>query len=161
MLGRLGLELLGRSQIWHESQVYAGQILLRHFPLELPYGLKEWLGLHVADGAADFSNDDVELAGLAEKQHPSLDFISDVGNDLDRLAEICALALPGYDGMVNFSGSDIVCLGHMNAQESLVMSEVEVCLRTVIRNVALAVLVGIQCTRVYVDVGVKFLDSDS
>ena len=49
----------------------------------------------------------------------------------------------------------------MNAQEPLVMSEVEVCLRTVIRNVALAVLIGIQCTRVYVDVGVKFLDGDS
>ena len=84
-----------------------------------------------------------------------------MGNDLDRLSEICALALPGNDGMVNLSGGDIVGLGHMNAQEPLVMSEVEVCLRTVIRNVALAVLIGIQCTRVYVDVGVKFLDGDS
>ena len=40
------------------------------------------------------------------------------------------------------------------------MSQVEVGLKTVVRHVALAVLVGVQGARVDVDVGVEFLNSD-
>ena len=56
--------------------------------------------------------------------------------------------------------SDGVVTRGTYASESLVMPQVEVCLHTVYRNVALPVLVGVERARVDVDVRVKLLDGN-
>ena len=82
-------------------------------------------------------------------------------DNLYGLAEISTFTFLVYDCEIYFSGSDVIGLCHMNTQEPLIMSEVQVRLCTVIRHIALAMLVRVQCSRVNVDVGIKFLNGYS
>ena len=160
MLGRLGLQFLGGPQVRHQRQVDAHQVLFGHLPLELPDRLDEGLRLHVAHRAADFRHDHVVLPGLAEEQHPAFDLVRDVGDDLDRLAQVGALAFPVDDRPVDLARRDVVRLRHVDAQEPFVVPEIQVGLGAVLRHIALAVLVRIQRSGVDVDVGIEFLDGD-
>ena len=77
---------------------------------------------------------------------------------LDGLAQIGSLTLLGYHGIVYLSGGYIVGLGCVDTQKTLVVSQVKVGLGAVVGNIALSVLVGIERSGVYVDVGVELLD---
>ena len=79
-------------------------------------------------------------------------------DNLHGLSEIRPLTLLADDGVVNLAGGDVVRLRGVDAEESLVVSEVKVCLCTVLSDIALAVLVRIERARVDVDVRVEFLD---
>ena len=79
---------------------------------------------------------------------------------LDGLAQVVALALAVDDSLVYAAGGDAVVACGVDTREALVVTEVKVGLKTVVRDVALAVLVGVQGARVDVDVGVEFLNSD-
>ncbi len=160
VLGRLGLELLGGLEIRHEGEVYRNAVFLREFPLKLTHGLNERMRLHVSDRSADFGDDDIVVAGLREQHHPALDFVRDVRDNLHCLAQIRALAFLAYHGVVNLARGDIVRLGSIDSEKALVVPEVEVCLRAVLSDIALAVLVRVERARVDVDVGVEFLDCD-
>ena len=80
---------------------------------------------------------------------------------LDGFAQVGAFAFAGDDGVVYPSRGYVVGLGGMHAQETLVVSQVQVCFRSVFRDVALSVLVRVEGSGVYIDVGVEFLDGDS
>ena len=82
-------------------------------------------------------------------------------DNLDGLSKICALALLIDYSEINLSGGNIIRLRHMDAKESLIMSQIQVCLSTIISHIALAMLVWVKCARVNVDVRVEFLDCDS
>ena len=92
MLGRLGLELLRCREIRHQRKVYADEVLFRHLPLELAYGLDKWLALHISHRTADLSDYHIVLAGAAEQKHTALDFVGDMRHNLDRFAEVGAFA---------------------------------------------------------------------
>ena len=139
----------------------ADEVLLRHLPLELAYGLDERLALHVTHSAADLGDDHVVLSAAAEQQHAALDFVGDVGHYLHGLAEVRPLALLGDDGVVDFAGGDVVRLGGVDVQETLVVPEVQVGLGSVLGDIALTVLVRIERTGVDVDVRVELLDGYS
>lgn len=79
-------------------------------------------------------------------------------NYLYRLAEIVAAALLVDYRLVDASGSDIVRTCCVDVGETLVMSKVKIRLMAVDGHIAFPVLIGIECTRVDVDVGVEFLD---
>ena len=157
MLRRFGLEFLRGAQIRHQSQMNGHAVLLRKLPLKLADGFHERLGLHVSHRTADFSDDDIVLPCLSEKQHSSLDFVGDMRDDLHGLAQIRAFTLLVYDSIVYLAGSDIVRLRSMHAEKTLVMSEIQVCLGSVVRHVALPVLIRIQRTRVHIYIRVEFL----
>lgn len=93
-------------------------------------------------------------------QHPPLDLVRDVGHHLNGLAQIVAMALAVYDRLIDASCRNTVVAGGADARKPLVVPQVEVGLETVLRHVALAVLVGVQRAWVYVDVGVELLDGD-
>ena len=139
--------------------MYAQEVFLGQFPLELTHGFYEGLRLHVTHGAADLGDYHVEIAGLAEEQHPALDFVGDMGDYLHRLAKICAFALFGKDGVVYLAGGDVVRLRHEHTKEAFVVAKVQVGLRSILRHVAFSVFIRIQRSGVDVDVGVEFLDS--
>ena len=66
---------------------------------DLAGGFEERLGLDVADGAADFGDDDVGgVLALGGQAHAALDLIGDVRDDLDGVAEVFAAAFLGDDG---------------------------------------------------------------
>ena len=79
-------------------------------------------------------------------------------DNLDGLSKICALALLADDGVVDFSCSDVVRLGGVDPEESLVVSQVKVGLGTVFSDITLAVLVWVERTRINIDIRVEFLD---
>ena len=54
--------------------------------------LEERLALDVADGAADFDDDDVGAGLAADGADALLDLVGDVGDRLDRAAEVVAAA---------------------------------------------------------------------
>ena len=130
------------------------------FPFELSDGFKEGRAFDVADGAADFGDDEVVLARFAEVLHALLNFVGDVGHDLNGFAEVVAAALLVDDGLVDAARGHAVFAGGLYAREAFVVAEVEVGLHTVDGDIALAVLVWIECSRIDVDVRVKLLDGD-
>ena len=77
---------------------------------------------------------------------------------LDRLAQVVAVALTVDDGLVDAPCRYRVVSCCVYACKALVVSQVQIGLETILRHVALAVLVGVQRTWVDVDVGVKLLD---
>ena len=110
------------------------------FERELADGFEERQPLDVAGGAADFGDDDVGLGLLGEDVNAVLDFVGDVRNDLDGLAEIIALALVVEHGLINLAAGEVVEAGQLDVGEPLVMAEVEVGLRAVVEHIDLAVL---------------------
>jgi len=68
------------------------RILMTHLQDELTDRLEEWQSLDVTGGTAYFRDQDVSITGLLKAANTSFNLIGDVGNDLDRLAEIVAAA---------------------------------------------------------------------
>src|SRR5262249_21087708 len=85
VLGGLGLQLACGLQIRDERQVDVKAIGFADIQGKLPNGLKVGHAFDVADGAPDFSNDDVHVVG-SEFVNRGLDLVGDVWNDLDGLA---------------------------------------------------------------------------
>ena len=158
VLGGLGLQLAGGGQVGDVGQVDHDGVAAQ-FPLQLADALQVGQGLDVAHGAANLGDDEVELVFVAQLLDVALDFIRDVRDDLDGLAQVVAAAFLVDDALVDAAGGDVVGLGGLYAQEAFVVSQVQVGLVAVHGDVALAVLVGVQRARVDVDVRVEFLDS--
>ena len=77
----------GNQREVHEHGIFAAQLLAH-----LADGFEERQRFDVADGAADFDDRDIGAVG-GHFAHGVLDFVGDVGNDLDGLAEVVAAAL--------------------------------------------------------------------
>ena len=160
MLGRLGLELFGRTQIRHESQVYHQTVLIRQFPLKLTHGLDERQGLDISDSTAYLGDDHIILSALTQQQHPAFDLIGYMWDYLNGLAQIGTLSLLIYDSTVNLACSDIVRTGCIDVEKSLVVTKIQVCLRPILRHEALSVLIRVKCTRIHVEIWIEFLNGD-
>ena len=165
VLGGLGLELAGGLEVGHEREVDEAGVLGAGLEAELARGLEERQALDVARDAADLAQDDVRrglvavrLAGRADR---GLDLVRHVRHDLDRPAEVAAGALAGEDGRVDAAGGEVARLRAGDAGEALVVAEVEVRLRAVVRHEHLAVLVGRHRAGVDIEVGVELLHEDA
>ena len=152
----LGLELLGRADVGHIGQVHADAAATQ-LPTQLADGLDKRQRLDVAYCTANLGDDKVILARGTQQLHVALNLIGDVRDNLDRLAQIIATALLVDDALIDASGGDVIGAGGLDVGETLVVSQIQVGLVTVNRHVALTVLIGVQRTRVNVDVGVKLL----
>ncbi len=85
MLSRLGFELCGSLQIGHQRQMDKQAVLFSGFHRKLANGFKERQALDIADRTADLGDYHVDIA-LAQLANDALDFVGDMGNDLDGLA---------------------------------------------------------------------------
>ena len=160
MLRRLGLQFASGSDKGDIGEVDADSILLQ-FPSELAYGLKEWQALYVADGTTDFSDDEVILARVAQCPHVAFDFVGDMRDDLDGAAEVSATAFTLHDVLVDAASGDVVGACGLDASEAFVVSEVKVSLLSVYGDIALTMLIRIECAGVDVDIWVILLDGDA
>src|SRR5207247_8695093 len=91
--------------------------------------------------------------GLGQRADGGLDLVRHVGDHLGGAAEVVAAALLGDHRAVDLAGGDVRGLGGDAVGESLVVPQVEVGLRAVLRDVDLAVLVGAHGAGVHVGVG--------
>ena len=79
---------------------------------------------------------------------------------LDGLAQIVAPPLTLDDAQIDAPCGHTVVTGGLNAGKPLVMAQVEVGLHAVGCHVALTMLIGVQCSRVDVDVRVELLNGN-
>jgi hypothetical protein len=126
---------------------------------QLADGFEERQALDVADGAADL--DDHDLRGARGAPDRRLDLVGDVGNHLDRAAEVIPAALLLDDREVHLAGGDVVIARHPDGREALVMPEVEVGLAAVVGDEDLTVLIRAHRARVDVDVRVHLQERDA
>ncbi len=158
VLGRLGLQFSSGLDPGYEGGVDADGILAPEVVSKLADGLDERKRFDVADGAADLTDDEVDIVGIGEREF--LDRVGDVRNDLDGGSEIIAAPLAGDDVPVDSPGGDVVGLARGNAGEALVMAEVEVGLGSVVGHEDLAMLVWRHRSWIDVQIGIEFPDSD-
>ena len=123
--------------------------------------LEEGLRLDIADGAADFGDDDIRAVPvgvrLGHRQDAALDLVGDVRDHLDGVAEVLAAALFGDHGRIDLSGGDIRRAGQVAVEEALVVADVEVSFGAVLGDEDLAVLERVHGAGVDVEVGVELL----
>ena len=81
-----------------------------------------------------------------------------MGYNLDSAAKVLALALVLDNLLVDLAGGDVVVAGKVDTEITLVVAEIEIGLATIMKDEALAVLLGVHGTSINVDVGVN-LDS--
>ena len=110
MLCRLGLELAGCAQVGNESHVDVEDILAAHIVGNLADGFEERQALDVTDGAADFTNDHVLVAG--HRPDVRFDLIRDVRDDLNGAAQIVSPTLFREDVIIDPAGCKIIAPAH-------------------------------------------------
>ena len=118
--------------------------MLRQLPLQLPHGFHKGLAFHIAHRAAHFGDNDVIVPRLAQQEHPALDFVRNMGDNLDGLAQIGALPLLGNDGVVDSAGGNVIGLRGVNAQKTFIVAQIQVCLGAILRHITFPVLIGIE-----------------
>ena len=152
-LRRLRLHLAGGLEIRDEGDEQDDGILLADLILELADGLQEGLALHVADRAADLDDGDLVLAAV----EAALDLVGDVRDDLHRAPAEVAAALALEHRAVHAAGRHVRNARQALVDEALIVAEIQVGLRAVVRDEHLAVLDRVHRAGVDVDIGVELL----
>ena len=117
--------------------------------------------LEIADGAADFDEDDVGLLLDGELAEHVFHFAGDVGDHLDIAAEVSAVPFLVEDTPVDLTGGDEVIAGEVLVEHALVGAEVHVGFHAVVEDEHFTVAVGIEGTGVEVEVALHFDGGDA
>ena len=114
-------------------------------------------GFDIAYSTAYFGNYDVGFGYFGVLAYKPFGLVGNVGDNLHGLTEIFALAFLFDYFREHLSRSEIGILVEIFVYKPLVVTEVEVGFRAVVRNVNLAVLNGIHSAGVNVHIRVEFL----
>src|SRR5258708_2290514 len=125
---------------------------------QLADGFQERQRLDVADGAADFDDDNVNAFG--NFLDGGFNFVSNVGDDLNGLAEVIAAALFGQNRFVDAAGGPVIVAGELGVREPLVVAEVEVGLGAVFGDKDFAVLKRAHRAGIDVKIRIALLQGD-
>ena len=87
-------------------------------------------------------------------------FVGDVRDDLDGLAQVVAAPLALDDATIHHAGRHIGELAEVLIDETLVVAEVEVGFGAIFGDEDFAVLVRVHGARIHVEVGVDFLNGN-
>ena len=155
----LGLKLTRSCHIGDKREVDKHTILIAELVAQLTNRLDKGQRLDVAYRTTNLGDDNIVLLRCAKHLNTALNLIGDVGDNLNGLAKELATALLLNHALVDFTRCYIVVLGGLNRGETLVVAEVEVGLRSIFSNIALAVLIGVERTGVDIDIWVELLDS--
>ncbi len=160
VLGGLGLQFAAGVDEGDERHVDVDDVLASDVLAELADGFEERQALDVPHRAPDLGDDHVHVGVAGHAGDAFLDLVGDMGDDLDRAAEIVALALLADDVVVDGARGDVGVAGEALVDEALVVTEVEVGLRSVVGDEDLAMLERTHGAGVDVEVGVELLDAD-
>ena len=154
VLRRFRFEFIGRLDVRHERDVDVEHVAAILFAAKLSNGLQKRKGFDVAHRAAHFDNRDVAVVRTLAKDE--LNLVRDVRNDLNRAAQIVAVALLRDDAIIDPSRRAVVRLSRLRVRKSLVMTEVHVRFGAVFCDVDFAVLERVHRARIDVDVRIQF-----
>ena len=157
LLGGLCLQFPGSLQIRNQGHMNQNGVFMTHLVLELPDGLQKWLALNVSYRTAHLDYGDPLFPIGAGLIKPALDFIGDMRNYLDGSSAVISPPLLLQHGPVNLSGGHIGILIQALIDESLIMSQIQIRLRSIVGDEYLAVLDRIHGSRIHIDIGIEFL----
>ena len=157
MLGGFGFQFSRGTQVRHQGEVHNEGVLWR-FPLHLAHRLDVGKRLNVAHRSTNLCDDEVVVVLGPQNLDASLDFVRDVRDDLDRLAEVFSAPLLVDHALVDAAGRDVVGLRGLDVQETFVVPEVQIRFRAVHSHIAFPMLVGIQGPWIHIDVRIELLD---
>ena len=160
VLCRLRFVLVRAGDVGHQHDVDVAAVVAALLQAHLTDGLQEGLALDVAGGAADLGDDHIGLGGGGQVVDVALDLVGDVGDDLDGLAQVCALALLVQHVPVDLAGGQVGVFVQVLVDEALVVAQVEVRLGAVVGHKDLAVLQRAHGAGVHVHIGVELLAGD-
>src|SRR5882672_1597143 len=158
VLRGLGFDLGGGRNERYEGQMDIERAVAAELDAHLPDRLEERQGLDVADRAADLYHADVGAFGALH--HAALDLVGDVRDHLNRGAEILAAPLLRDHVRVDAARGEVARAARARADETLVMTEIEVGLGAVVGDVDLAVLERAHRARIHVDVRIELQHPD-
>ena len=136
------LHLVGRGDIRHERHVDEQHVARAGLLLELACRLDEGQPLDVADGAADFRDDDVGAGLLGRAADPLLDGLGHVRDDLHGATEEIAAPLAGDERLIDGALGEVALAREVLVDEALVVAEIQIALMAVLGDEHLAVLEG-------------------
>jgi len=129
------------------------RVAARQVIAELTDRLEVRQAFDIADRATDLAQDEVEF--IVAIANEIFDGIGDVRNNLDGRAEIIAATLLSENFLIDATGRNIVLARRRAASETLVVTEVEIGLGTIIGDENLAMLIGLHRTGVDVQIRVE------
>ena len=104
-----------------------GCIVRAHAQTQLTHGFQKWQRFDIAHSATDFNDGDIN-GFWRFKACTALDevlyFVGDVGNDLNRFAQVIAAALFFKHAFVNLARGEVVGLLHAGVDETLVVAQI-------------------------------------
>ena len=158
MLRRFGFEFAGAGDEGQQRQMHIDAMMRRQIVLELANRFEEGQGLDVADRAADFDQNEIDIVIAVE--HELLDGVGDMRNHLNGRAEIIAAPFAIDDVLIDAPGGDVVLPCGRTSGEALVMSEIEIRLGAVVGDEDFAVLIGAHRPRIDVEIGIELAKTD-
>ena len=114
---------------------------------------KERQGLDVTHGAADFNQHDI--MAFTAFDDALFDFIGDMRDNLNGRAQIIAPALFAQDVCVDTAGGEVVAPAHGGADETLVVTQIQIGFGAVVGDEHFAVLEWTHGAWIHVDVRVQ------
>ena len=91
------------------------------------------------------------------KTHSSFYFVRDVGNNLNGVAQIFSPAFAADHFLINLTGRNIGGLGQVDIKKTLVVTDVQICLRAVIGDKHFSVLERVHGAGIHIEVGIELL----
>ena len=152
--------LIRASEERNKSNVNEQAVLSSYLERYLSYRLDERLGLDITDRTADLCDDDIGIGLLTNSIDKLFDLVRDVRDYLNCRTKVFSSSFTVQDVPIYASRGEIGILVEILIDESLIVSEIEVCLRTVFRDIDFSVLVRTHRTGVYIDIRVELLRCD-
>ena len=140
--------------------MHVTHVVSTDFVLELPDGFEEREDLDVTDRATDLGDHDIDIIGR-EPLNTALDLVGDVWDDLYGPSQVVTASLRGEDRLVDAASGRIRRARKVLVDETLVVTEIEIGLATVVSDEHFSVLEWIHRARVDVDVRIELLHRDS
>ena len=136
------------------------QIFFRQFPLQLTNCLDIRKTFNVTNCSADLGNNDIIIPCLTKFSHSAFDLIGNMRDHLYRFAQVSSFSFFCDDCLINTAGCYIVSLGSVDIQKTFTVANVKICFGAIFRHIAFPVLVRIKCSRININVGIEFLNSN-
>ena len=143
-----------------KSNMDGQRIAAFEFRAQLTQRFKEGQALDIARGAANFYQDHIGVGLLREPRDAALDFVRNMRDDLDRAAEIVALAFLFNHLEIDLARGHIGEPADIFVDEALVMPQIKVRFGAIGRDKNLAMLVGAHCAGVDVQIRIQLLYGD-
>ena len=158
LLGRLGLRLTRRLDVRQQRDMDETDIFLTNLERVLPECFEEKQSLHVAHGAADFSDEHIDIRiFFRDFVDARLDLIGHMRNELHRLAQILAAPLFADYRVEDLTRGKVVHPRQHAGGEALVVTKVEVGFCTIVEHIDLTMLVRRHGAWIDIEIGIEFL----